>query len=88
MSLLGLKFEDLSWDFAKPSQEDNPDCLPCIFIQFRVVENGMRVTKILQIFSKQVRAFNLSFTLSCLTLVVNRETPHDRKFVNIKRVVL
>lgn len=52
--LLGLKFEEMSWDFAKPSQEDNPDCLPCIFIQFRVVENGMRVSKILQIFSKQV----------------------------------
>ncbi|XP_054261320.1 FERM domain-containing protein 8 isoform X3 [Macrosteles quadrilineatus] len=51
--LLGLKFEEMSWDFAKPSQEDNPDCLPCIFIQFRVVENGMRVSKILQIFSKQ-----------------------------------
>lgn len=58
VSLLGLKFEDLSWDFANPSQEDNPDCLPCIFIQFRVVENGMRVTKILQIFSKQVRTVN------------------------------
>lgn len=58
VSLLGLKFEDLSWDFAKPSQEDNPDCLPCIFVQFRVVENGMRVTKILQIFSKQVRTAN------------------------------
>ncbi|KAG8302735.1 FERM domain-containing protein 8 [Homalodisca vitripennis] len=51
--LLGLKFEEMSWDFAKPSQEDNPDCLPCIFIQFRVVENGMRVSKILQVFSKQ-----------------------------------
>ncbi|RZF31967.1 hypothetical protein LSTR_LSTR012437 [Laodelphax striatellus] len=51
--LLGLKYEDMSWDFAKPSQEDNPDCLPCLFLQFRVLENGTRVFKILQVFSKQ-----------------------------------
>ncbi|XP_066901081.1 FERM domain-containing protein 8-like isoform X2 [Halyomorpha halys] len=51
--LVGLKYEELSWDFAKPSQEDNPDCLPCLFLQFRVVENGTKVSKILQIFSKQ-----------------------------------
>lgn len=51
--LLGLKYEELSWDFAKPSQEDNPDCLPCLFLQFRVLENGTRVSKILQVFSKQ-----------------------------------
>lgn len=51
--LLGLKYDDMSWDFAKPSQEDNPDCLPCLFLQFRVLENGTRVSKILQVFSKQ-----------------------------------
>uniref|UniRef100_A0A146L8J5 FERM domain-containing protein 8 n=2 Tax=Lygus hesperus TaxID=30085 RepID=A0A146L8J5_LYGHE len=51
--LVGLRYEELSWDFAKPSQEDNPDCLPCLFLQFRVVENGTHVSKILQIFSKQ-----------------------------------
>ncbi|KAL0269098.1 UNVERIFIED_CONTAM: hypothetical protein PYX00_006933 [Menopon gallinae] len=51
--LLGLKYEDMSWDYAKPSQEDNPDCLPCLFIQFMVLENGTRVSKILQVFSKQ-----------------------------------
>ncbi|XP_067003872.2 putative FERM domain-containing protein FRMD8P1 isoform X4 [Anabrus simplex] len=51
--LLGLKYEELSWDFAKPSQEDNPDCLPCLFLQFMVLENGTRVSKILQVFSKQ-----------------------------------
>nr|CAD7416278.1 unnamed protein product [Timema poppensis] len=43
----------MSWDFAKPSQEDNLECLPCIFIQFMVLENGARVSKILQVFSKQ-----------------------------------
>lgn len=51
--LLGLKFEELSWDYAKPSQENNEDCLPCLFIQFCVIENGRRVSKILQIFSRQ-----------------------------------
>uniref|UniRef100_A0A1B6DRL1 FERM domain-containing protein 8 n=1 Tax=Clastoptera arizonana TaxID=38151 RepID=A0A1B6DRL1_9HEMI len=51
--LLGLKYEELCWDFAKPSHEENPDCLPCLFLQFRVLENGTRVSKVLQIFSKQ-----------------------------------
>ncbi|XP_059473278.1 FERM domain-containing protein 8 isoform X2 [Neocloeon triangulifer] len=51
--LLGLKYEELSWEYARPSQEDSPDCLPCLFIQFMVVENGARVSKILQVFSKQ-----------------------------------
>ena len=45
--------EELSWDYAKPSQENNEDCLPCLFIQFCVIENGRRVSKILQIFSRQ-----------------------------------
>ena len=49
MVLLGLKFEELSWDYAKPSQENNEDCLPCLFIQFCVIENGRRVSKILQV---------------------------------------
>lgn len=52
--LLGLKYQDFSWEFAKPSQEDNYHCLPCIFLQFLVLENGTRVSKILQVFSKQV----------------------------------
>ena len=43
----------MSWDYAKPSQENNEDCLPCLFIQFCVIENGRRVSKILQIFSRQ-----------------------------------
>ena len=50
---MGLKLEELSWDYAKPSQETNEDCLPCLFIQFCVIENGRRVSKILQIFSRQ-----------------------------------
>jgi hypothetical protein len=51
---VGLKYEELSWEYARPSQEDSPDCLPCLFLQFMVVENGARVSKILQVFSKQV----------------------------------
>ena len=35
------------------TQENNEDCLPCLFIQFCVIENGRRVSKILQIFSRQ-----------------------------------
>ena len=52
--LLGLKFEELSWDYAKPSQENNEDCLPCLFIQFCVIENGRRVSKILQVWSRTI----------------------------------
>lgn len=51
--VLGLRYEEFSWDCSKPSREDNPDCLPCLFIQFGVVENGARVSKMLQVFSRQ-----------------------------------
>ncbi|KAG7200123.1 hypothetical protein KM043_000563 [Ampulex compressa] len=51
--LLGLKYSELSWEMAKPSDEANPDCLPCLFLQFPVRENGMRVFKVLQVFSRQ-----------------------------------
>lgn len=50
---MGLRYEELSWDHARPSKEDDPNCLPCLFLQFLVLENGARVSKILQIFSKQ-----------------------------------
>lgn len=52
--LLGLRYSELSWEMAKPSDENNPDCLPCLFLQFPVRENGARVYKILQVFSRQV----------------------------------
>lgn len=42
--LLGLRYEELSWDFAKPSTTDDLDCLPCIFIQVsRAVWLGMKI---------------------------------------------
>lgn len=52
--LLGLRYSELSWEMAKPSDEGNLDCLPCLFLQFPVRENGARVYKILQVFSRQV----------------------------------
>ena len=52
--LLGLSYDELAWDFARPCQESIRDCMPCIFLQFQAVEYGMRVSKVLQVFSKQV----------------------------------
>ncbi|XP_030380856.1 putative FERM domain-containing protein FRMD8P1 isoform X2 [Scaptodrosophila lebanonensis] len=51
--LLGLRYEDLSWDYAKPSAGDDSECLTCIFIQFDAIENGIQISKLVQIFSKQ-----------------------------------
>uniref|UniRef100_A0A6P7FPK1 FERM domain-containing protein 8 n=1 Tax=Diabrotica virgifera virgifera TaxID=50390 RepID=A0A6P7FPK1_DIAVI len=60
--LLGLKFEEFSWEYARPSKEENPNCLPCLFIQFNVVENGTTVSKILQIFSRQASLMDTLIT--------------------------
>ncbi|CAH1112328.1 unnamed protein product [Psylliodes chrysocephalus] len=60
--LLGLKFEEFSWEYARPSREENPNCLPCLFIQFNVVENGTTVSKILQIFSRQASLMDTLIT--------------------------
>uniref|UniRef100_A0A182J508 FERM domain-containing protein 8 n=1 Tax=Anopheles atroparvus TaxID=41427 RepID=A0A182J508_ANOAO len=51
--LLGLKYEEFSWEYAKPSNANDPECLPCIFLQFGAVENGIAATKLMQIFSRQ-----------------------------------
>ncbi|XP_068228996.1 FERM domain-containing protein 8 isoform X2 [Palaemon carinicauda] len=51
--LLSLRYDELSWDFARPSNDRSTSCLPCLFLQFAVVENGRRFSKLLQIFSKQ-----------------------------------
>ncbi|XP_064113750.1 FERM domain-containing protein 8-like isoform X2 [Macrobrachium nipponense] len=51
--LLSLRYDELSWDFARPSSDRSTSCLPCLFLQFAVVENGRRFSKLLQIFSKQ-----------------------------------
>ncbi|XP_062535037.1 FERM domain-containing protein 8-like [Armigeres subalbatus] len=51
--LLGLKYEELSWDYAKPSNVSDPECMQCIFLQFAAVENGIAATKLMQIFTRQ-----------------------------------
>ncbi len=52
--LLFLRYEELSWEYAEPQDKDNPDCMPCLFLQFPAEENGDDVTKLLQIFSREV----------------------------------
>lgn len=64
--LLGLRYSELSWEMAKPSDESNLNCLPCLFLQFPVRENGTRVYKILQVFSRQVRVDFNEAKLNCL----------------------
>ncbi|XP_037499426.1 putative FERM domain-containing protein FRMD8P1 isoform X3 [Rhipicephalus sanguineus] len=49
--LLSLPYKQLSWDYACPTQPDNPDCLPCLFLQFQLP--GQNETSVLQIFSRQ-----------------------------------
>lgn len=34
--LLGLRYEEFSWDFAKPNNPDDPECLPCIFLEVNI----------------------------------------------------
>ncbi|KAF7280697.1 hypothetical protein GWI33_005554 [Rhynchophorus ferrugineus] len=73
--VLGLKYEEFSWDYTKSSREDNPDCLPCLFIQFMVVENGARVSKMLQVFSKQASLMDtlINSYVSELTVKANED---------------
>ncbi|XP_053698647.1 FERM domain-containing protein 8 [Sabethes cyaneus] len=60
--LLGLKYEEVSWDFAKPSNMNDSDCLSCIFLQFGAVENGIAVTKLMQIFTRQAAMIDALIT--------------------------
>lgn len=57
--LVGVLYSELRWTFAVPS-EDKKEHIPCLFIKFQcdeVCHSGQveRVTKIFQVFSKQVR---------------------------------
>ncbi|ODN05587.1 FERM domain-containing protein 8 [Orchesella cincta] len=49
--LVGARFESLKVELGWPSNETNPNCLPCLFLQFSELES--RQSKMLQIFSKQ-----------------------------------
>ncbi|XP_035208895.1 FERM domain-containing protein 8-like isoform X4 [Stegodyphus dumicola] len=51
--LLSMKFRNLSWDYAAAFKAENPDCLPCLFIQFKIPGQRTRETKLIQIFSYQ-----------------------------------
>lgn len=68
--LLGLKYNELNWDYAEPSisskQYNTQDSLPCLFIQFQAIEETsnsslppQRVLKFLQIFSKQAKLMDI-----------------------------
>ena len=72
--LLGLRYEEFSWDYARPSKEDDPNCLSCLFLQFVVTENGTRVSKILQVFSRQA---SLMDTLISTFVRQSKEKSHD-----------
>ena len=52
--LLGLLYEDMSWEYAEPCNKSNKNCIPCLFMQFQEKEQGECVSKILQIFSREV----------------------------------
>lgn len=49
--LMSLQYKQLSWDCACSTQPQNPNCLPCLFLQFQ--QPGQTETNIVQIFSKQ-----------------------------------
>jgi hypothetical protein len=64
---------------AKPSDENNPDCLPCLFLQFPVRENGARVYKILQVFSRQVEFSSSLLGIICF-FFFRDNVPNDVNF--------
>ena len=52
--LIGLPFQKLSWEYGEPADKNNPDCMPCLFLSYPAEEGGQKVTKMLQVFSKEV----------------------------------
>lgn len=77
--VLGLRYEEFSWDCSKPCREDNPDSLPCLFVQFMVVENGARVSKILQVFSRQAPLIDTLITSYVAQVVTKSGDEADNK---------
>ena len=51
---MGLRYDDVTWEYAEPTDRANPNCIPCIFLQFKMTEHRERVSKVLQVFSRQV----------------------------------
>ena len=54
MLLLGLLYEDMSWQYIEPQDKENRDALPCVNLQFKDKEKDVVVTKGIQVFSKEV----------------------------------
>lgn len=80
--LLGVRFEEFSWEYARPSKEEEPDCLPCLFVQFMVVENGARVSKILQVFSRQASLMDTLVTAFVTRLKSKSNDEPDKAYEN------
>lgn len=53
--LLGLRFNELSWDHSYPEEEGDSHIL---WLEFDGEEDGTPVNKLLKIYSKQVRLYN------------------------------
>lgn len=51
--LLSLRYREMSWNYACPSKPENPNCLPCLFVQFKIQFQNPQEFKVLQIFSRQ-----------------------------------
>ena len=52
---MGLMYHEFSWEYAEPRDQENKNCMPCLFIRFGAREEGERVTKMLQVFSREVK---------------------------------
>jgi len=50
--LIGARFESFKIELGWPAHDANPNCFPCLFLQFMEPDNS-RTSKMLQIFSKQ-----------------------------------
>ncbi|XP_013420444.1 putative FERM domain-containing protein FRMD8P1 isoform X2 [Lingula anatina] len=71
--ILGLPYEDLSWEYAESgSAKDNPNCQPCLFLQFEATENNTTVTKLLQIFSKEAKLMD-ALIETCVAILQETE---------------
>lgn len=64
--LIGLPFEELSWEYAEPKEKTNQDCMPCIFLQFKG-KNNPRETKMLQVFTREAALID-AIIEACITL--------------------
>lgn len=78
--LLGLKYGDFIWDCAFPCRVEDPECFPCIFLQFASTPSIPRDgndTCLVQVFSKQVSLVHLlllSIGINHLQLTVHLST--------------